>query len=126
MVLLVANAIQKRAIFLRARAVDGEVRGAALLRIGNADGLGCRRITPAPRLKQLIEVAAVQGQIPDGFFGAEIADTGALSLQQFAGGLDLDCFRIGAYGQSNIGVVSRWPTSSLTCSITFVNPGTST
>ena len=42
MVLLVANPIQKGAIFLRARAVDGEIRGAALGGIGNARSLGCR------------------------------------------------------------------------------------
>ena len=103
MVLLVANAIQKRAIFLRARAVDGEVRGAALLRIGDAaGGLGCRRDSARAQVKQLIEVTAVQGQIPDGFFRAEVADSGAFGFEQFGIGLDLDCLRGRADGQCGI------------------------
>ena len=90
MVLLVANAIQKRTVFLRARAVDGEVRGAALLRIGNADGLGCRRYGARAQAEQLIEVAAVQGQVLHGFFGAQVTDAGTLRFQYFPRGLHLD------------------------------------
>ena len=75
MVFVVADAIQKQAILLIAKAGKGIGRRSALLHVGNIYQLGLRRNNARSESQKFREVAAIQRKILDRILGAKIPDT---------------------------------------------------